>query len=327
MFSSARLIKLALLTNSIKEPFLKRSINSSSVGILGAPFNKGQPKEGVEKAPDALRKLGLIKNLTQLGVNVKDFGNIQFDQVADKSTETFGILKFPLTVGAACKKVSNAVKEVLQENRICVTIGGDHSLGLGTIHGHSEINDVCVLWVDAHADINTPGTTYSGFMHGLPCSFFVEELQKYQCHLEGFDWVTPRIKKENLAYIGLRDIDPLEKLILMKEGILHFTMADVDKLGIYEVTRRALEAINPSGKLSLHVSFDIDAICKLEAPSTGTPENFKALDIMEINPTLGTRTEIDNTLDIGMKLIKAFLGHSRRGSPPANVTDIPIARQ
>ncbi|GIY31589.1 arginase-1 [Caerostris darwini] len=308
----------------------------NSIGILGAPFNKGQPKEGVDKAPDALRKYGLIKQLQKLDLDVKDYGNLLFENYSDSSNNE------SLAVGSACHKVSNNVKNILLDGRKCVTIGGDHSLGMGTVHGHAQVHDVCVLWIDAHPDINTSHTSPSGHIHGMPCSFLIKELKKYKNSLPGFEWLNPCVKKSNMAFIGLRDIDPPEKLILTKENILHFTMHHIDKLGIFEVINRALEGINPTGKLSLHVSFDIDSIDKMLTPSTGTPviggltvrealsiaeevsnlDFFRALDLVEINPTLGTKEQIENTLSIGALVVKTFLGYSRHGRIPKNFQEI-----
>ncbi|GBM00812.1 Arginase-2, mitochondrial [Araneus ventricosus] len=309
------------------------------IGILGAPFNKGQPKDGVDKAPDALRKYGLIEQLQDLGLDIKDYGNLNFEEHLDTDSSK------SLSVGAACQMLSGGVKKVLSDGRKCVTIGGDHSLGMGTVHGHSQVHDVCVLWVDAHPDINTAYTSLSGHIHGMPCSFLIKELKKYKKPLPGFDWLNPCVNKSNVAFIGLRDIDPFEKLILTKENILHYTMRDIDKLGIFEVTNRALEAINPTGKLSLHVSFDIDSIDKMLTPSTGTPviggltvrealsiaeevshlDCFRAIDLVEINPKLGNKEQIENTLSIGALVLKTFLGYSRHGSLPKNAPEIPIA--
>lgn len=250
-----------------------------------------------------------------------------------------------LSVGAACHKLSEAVKKVLLDGRKCITLGGDHSLGIGTVHGHAQVHDICVLWVDAHPDINTSHTSPSGHVHGMSCSFLIKELKKYKNYLPGMEWLSPCVKKSNMAYIGLRDIDPPEKFILTKEEILHFTMRDIDKLGIFEVTNRALEAINPTGKLSLHVSFDIDSIDKMLTPSTGTPviggltvrealsiaeeisslEFFRCLDLVEINPILGSKEQIENTLNVGLLVLKTFLGYSRHGSIPKNIQEIPAA--
>lgn len=323
----------------------KHNFSTSPIGILGVPLSKGQPKSGVDQAPDVLRSYGLIKQLQDLGLDVKDYGNVKFNYMADATIQSvFGKLKYPLEVGAACQKISEAVKEVLLEKRKCVTLGGDHSLGIGSVHGHSQVHDVCVLWVDAHADINTSLTSVSGHMHGMPLAFLIKELAKYQPTIGGFEWLKPCISKRNVAFIGLRDIDPLEKLILMKEDILHFTMRDVDKLGIFKVINRALEAINPTGKLSLHVSFDIDSIDTSITPCTGTPvhggltireslclaeeicnlDSFHALDIVEVNPELGNRDQLENTLGVAALVTKAFLGYARHGNLPHNVHEIPI---
>ncbi|GFS80270.1 arginase-2, mitochondrial [Nephila pilipes] len=314
-------------------------VHSNRIGILGAPFSKGQNKDGVDRAPDALRHYGLINQLQELGLDVKDYGNLRFEDYSDSSKNG------NVSVGAACYKLAEAVKKVLLERSKCITLGGDHSLGIGTVHGHAQVHDVCVLWIDAHPDINTSHTSPSGHVHGMSCSFLIKELKKYKNFLPGFEWLQPCVKRSNIAYIGLRDIDPPEKFILTKEEILHFTMRDIDKLGVFEVTNRALEAINPTGKLSLHVSFDIDSIDKMLTPSTGTPviggltvrealsiaeeisslEFFRGLDLVEINPILGSKEQIENTINVGLLVLKTFLGYSRHGSIPKIIQEIPAS--
>ncbi|XP_054714355.1 arginase-1-like [Uloborus diversus] len=317
------------------------SFSTKPIGLIGAPISKGQKRSGVDQTPDVIRKAGLIKELKDFGLNIKDYGNVHFDEnVVEPSG---GKLRFPITVGAACKKVSDAVKNVISDERLCITLGGDHSVGIGTVHGHSQVHDLCVLWIDAHADINTVETTMSGNIHGMSCSFFLKDLELSSYGIPGFEWIKPCVQKKNIAYIGLRDVDPLEKQILRRENILHYTMRDVDELGIFEVTRRALKEINPDGSLSLHVSFDIDSIDKLVTPSTGTPvlggltarealcfaeeisriESLHAVDIVEVNPTLGSKEQIENTLLVTKMVIKAFLGCSRHGGIPKILKEFP----
>lgn len=323
----------------------KCNFSTAPIGIVGAPLSKGQPKLGVDKGPDVLRKFGLIKQLQDLELDVKDYGNIQFEFDPEAViNDTSGNMQYPLEVGAACQKISEAVKNILLDGRKCVTLGGDHSLGMGTIHGHAQVHDVCVLWVDAHADINTPVTSQSGHIHGMPLAFLIKELEKYQNVYKGFEWLKPCVSKTNVAFVGLRDIDPLEKLILMKENIVHFTMRDIDRIGIFEVVNRALEAINPRGNLSLHVSFDIDSIDTLITPCTGTPvlggltireavciaeeicnlDFFRALDLVEVNPSLGNKEQLENTLGVAALVTKAFMGYARHGSIPLHNDEIPI---
>ncbi|MEE6512316.1 hypothetical protein FKM82_019271, partial [Ascaphus truei] len=146
------------------------------VGIVGAPFSKGQPKGGVEDGPKSLRSAGLIEKLKELEYDVKDYGDLQFADIPQD--ESFQNVKNPRTVGQATEKLANAVSEVKKSKRMCLVLGGDHSLAVGTITGHAKVHpDLCVVWVDAHADINTPLTSPSGNLHGQPVSFLIKELK------------------------------------------------------------------------------------------------------------------------------------------------------
>jgi arginase len=127
--------------------------------------------------------------------------------------------------------------------------------------------DACVIWIDAHADINTPETTESGNIHGMPVSF----LLGIAGDIPEFSWVKPVLKPNRLVYIGLRDLDSGEKRILKQHGIKAFSMHEVDKWGIGKVVEMALDAVNPNRDLPIHLSFDVDALDPSVAPSTGTP--------------------------------------------------------
>lgn len=317
--------------------------HSRRVGILGAPLAKGQVKPGVEKGPEAIRQAGLQDVLQRLGLDVTDYGDVEFEAVEED--EPHGKVLNPRYIGGALHKVSCSVSRVLQEGRTCLTLGGDHSLGVATVFGHFKVfPNLSLLWVDAHADINTALTTNSGNMHGMPLSLILQQLHPFCPPLPGLEWLQPCLDSKRLAYIALRDVEPLEILILRKLNVRYFCMQDVDKMGIHSVVEQALDAINPRGESSLHVSFDIDALDKTLVPCTGTPVyggltlreavcigeeisrtgTLRALDLVEVNPTLGTPTDVRQTVSMALSVVGSFFGQPRTGSLVPNHADIPL---
>uniref|UniRef100_A0A8C5M9G8 Arginase n=1 Tax=Leptobrachium leishanense TaxID=445787 RepID=A0A8C5M9G8_9ANUR len=224
---------------------------------------------GVEEGPRYLRQAGLIEKLAALEYKVKDYGDLHFDYIPND--EPFGIVKNPRTVGSATEKLSIAVSDIKKSGKTCLTLGGDHSLALGTISGHAKIHpDLCVVWVDAHSDINTPLTTMSGNLHGQPVSFLIKELKDKIPAVPGFSWVKPCLSAKDIVYIGLRDIDPGEHYILKHYGIKYYSMTEVDKLSISRVMEETLEYLVGKKKRPIHLSFDIDGLDPCVAPATGT---------------------------------------------------------
>ncbi|XP_066603083.1 arginase, hepatic isoform X2 [Prorops nasuta] len=253
------------------------------VGVIGVPFEKGQKKKGVAQGPKAIRSAGLIKELESLGLDVKDYGDILYRESNINGVSNMEHLSH---VAACTNRLSEQIQQVLNDGRRALTIGGDHSLGIGTIDGHVKAKgDVAVLWVDAHADLNTNKTSESGNVHGMPVALLTSELADYWPHLPGMDWQQPMLSIRNVAYIGLRSVDRYERLVIEKFGITAFGMEDVERYGIHDVVYMALSKIDPDNTKSLHVSFDIDSLDPLEAPSTGTPEKQFILWKKYIEPT------------------------------------------
>ncbi|OWK01919.1 ARG1, partial [Cervus elaphus hippelaphus] len=167
------------------------------------------PRGGVEEGPTVLRKAGLLEKLKELEYDVKDYGDLSF--VDDPDDSPFQIVKNPRCVGEANKKLADVVAEVKKTGRISLVLGGDHSMAIGSISGHARVHpDLCVIWVDAHTDVNTPLTTTTGNLHGQPVSFLLKELKEKMPEVPGFYWVTPCISAKDIVYIGLRDVDPAE---------------------------------------------------------------------------------------------------------------------
>ncbi|XP_043920512.1 arginase-1 [Protopterus annectens] len=305
------------------------------VGIVGAPFSKGQPRGGVEDGPKYIRAAGLIDKLNALGCDVKDYGDLKFEDVPND--EAFGIVKNPRTVGKANEVLAKTVAKVQQDGRLCITMGGDHSLGVGTIAGHAEVHpNLGVVWVDAHADINTPLTTTTGNLHGQPVSFLIKELQPKMPKVPGFSWVKPCLSSKDIVYIGLRDVDDGEHAILQQYNIKFYSMTEVVKLGIAKVMEETFNYLLPNGeKRPIHLSFDVDGVDSSATPATGTPVPgglcyregiyiaevlhktglLSAVDIMEVNPSLGkNEKEVDLTVKAALNVVLSCCGKACEGN-------------
>lgn len=317
--------------------------NFGKVGIIGVPFEKGQSKAGVAKGPEAIRNAGLVAELRAVGLDVHDYGNISYTPEEIPNVDNMSHLG---EVAACTNRVSQLVQQALKDQRRVVTLGGDHSVGIGTIDGHVKVHDdVAVLWVDAHADLNTNKTSESGNVHGMPVALLTSELSDYWPHLPGMDWQKPMLSIRNFAYIGLRSVDRYERLVIEKFGITAFGMEDVETYGIHDIVHMALNKIDPDHVKSLHVSFDIDSLDPLEAPSTGTPvrgglslregihlmeemyrtRRLNAVDLVEVNPEIGDEHKVKLTVDAAIQVIQAGVGYSRRGlKVPKGITDMPL---
>ncbi|CAN8026772.1 unnamed protein product [Ixodes persulcatus] len=303
------------------------------IGLLGIPVGCGQDKHGVEDGPMFLRAAGLVSRLEDLGHPVRDYDDVK---VEGNSNVTSTKAMKSDCVGKTSENVKNAVAKVLSSG--IVNVGGDHTMSIGTVIAHAMAVDsnISLLWVDAHSDINTPLSTTSGHIHGMPVAFLLREMEPFLRKPEGMEWIQPCVHKDNFAYIALRKIDPYERYFMDKLGITLYSMEDVDRIGITEVIRLVLRQINPGGTRSLHVSFDIDSIDKLIVPSTGTSVigglsmrealviaeevhrsgQLRVLDLAEVNPRLGTAEDADRTVNCGVDIITSFFGRERRGNLP-----------
>jgi len=200
-------------------------------------------------------------------------------------------------------------------------------LAMGTISGTLDTYpDACVIWIDAHADINTSDTTDTGNIHGMPVSFLLGLGSK----VPEFSWVKSSLRPDRIVYIGLRDVDAGEKRILKENNIKAFSMHEVDKYGIGKVVEMALDHVNPNRDRPIHLSFDVDALDPTVAPSTGTPVRggltfreghyiceaiyetglLVALDLMEVNPSLEDEESVKQTVAVGCSLVRSALGET-----------------
>ncbi|KAG0712895.1 Arginase-2, mitochondrial [Chionoecetes opilio] len=157
------------------------SLPRGGVGVVGAPFNKGQRREGVSKGPQVIRETGVLEHLTSLGLDVRDYGDVNDDNTGPDLHLGPDGERHHTTVLEYNRRLSSAVTRVVKEGRVCVTLGGDHSIAIGSVHGHSAANpdhQVVVLWVDAHADLNTGAISMSGNMHGMPVAHHLHAMDK-----------------------------------------------------------------------------------------------------------------------------------------------------
>ncbi|KAJ1564692.1 Arginase, catabolizes arginine to ornithine and urea, partial [Cladochytrium tenue] len=313
-----------IVDEPVPQRFLRKPL---TVNVIGACFSGGQPHSGVDMGPEMLVKHGLLRQLSELGWQLEnEKPNFhKYDQYKDEPgmTDRVGRLKNARYVSRVAQSIFQSVQMSCSLGNLALTLGGDHSLAMGTVAGSCAVyKDVGVLWIDAHADINTPATTTSGNLHGCPVSF----LLGLAGHVEGFEWLQPCLRPSRICYIGLRDVDQAEKRILRDHGIRAYSMHEVDRWGIGAVVDRALDYLGRS--TPLHVSFDVDALDPSVAPATGTPVRggltfreghyimeaayqtgcLVAVDLMEVNPTLGNHKAMTETVEIGCSLVRSALG-------------------
>lgn len=295
-------------------------IESNNVHVVGIPFSGGQPKGGVDAGPAALRAAGVVASVESLGWKVVSDQDVPVPTPVQTTVEK---LKNPHWVGDVCRGVYEKVYERVKGGEACLNIGGDHSIAAGSIAAVLKRRpDAFIVWVDAHADINTPATTESGNLHGMPVAF----LARLAGDVPGFEWMrdVPKLRPDRLVYVGLRDVDEGEKVLLKDHNIKHYYSHNVARQGIAEVTKEILEL---TAGLPIHISFDIDALDPTHAPATGTPvhegltlEDGKhlcsklaatgrvvSIDLVEVNPSLSDADGARVTDESAIEIIKAAL--------------------
>ncbi len=290
-----------------------------SVQIIGVPMDLGQSRRGVDMGPSAVRYAGLLERIRRLEYAVEDLGNVEVS-VRDTLPAEGGLAYLPSIVHT-CNLVAELGRKSVASQNMPVFLGGDHSIAMGTVAGVQAGESVGVIWVDAHGDCNTPETSPSGNIHGMPLAA-----------LMGFGWEEminvagsgAKLQPQDVVMIGIRDLDPGEKTFLREHGIRVFTMREVDERGIGQVAREALDSL-PHARL--HVSLDMDVLDPWEAPGVGTPVpggltyreahllmellcddgRVGSLDVVEINPILDYH---NRTAERAVDLVASLLGQS-----------------
>ncbi|KAJ2461606.1 Arginase, catabolizes arginine to ornithine and urea [Coemansia sp. RSA 2424] len=319
-----------------RSKFLKQA---QTVGVTCVPFSGGQPKGGVDDGPVEMIRFGLLDQIEGMGYSVAiSEGMDKYRTMRPAADPPVGKLKNPRYVSMAARRVAEQVRAHCERGSLALTLGGDHSIAMGTLVGSTAVYgaDLCVLWIDAHADINTPATTDSGNLHGCPLSFILGLCEAAAAaspqsdDQDLFGWIKPCVRTDSLVYIGLRDVDSGEKALLRKHGIKAFSMHDVDRHGIGRVVEMALDHVNPARTRPIHMSFDVDALDPSVAPATGTPVRggltfreghyiceavaetgcLVALDLVEVNPALGDPESLRQTVAVGCSLVRCSLGET-----------------
>ncbi len=241
------------------------------IRILGVPLDLGQEHRGVDMGPSAVRVAGLNHALKALGHEVTDGGNIP---VRLPEQQHFGDqhAKYLKEIAETAQEVAERTWRTLEEGYFPVWLGGDHSIAIGTQAGvakffHDRNESVGCLWIDAHADMNTPETSPSGNVHGMPFAASLGHGPTSLTHIFGF---APKLRPEKCALIGIRDLDVHERQVVRESGVNLFTMRDIDELGMRIVMERAI-TLASKGTAGFVVSFDMDVVDPDEAPGVGTP--------------------------------------------------------
>lgn len=291
-----------------------------TINIIGSRMDLGALRKGVDLGPSAIRNAGLPDKIQELGIGLKDLGDV-IPEAAEKSENPK--LHYAREINIANEQLFEKVRGTHRDGVFPLVLGGDHSIAAGSASATAEaFGKIGIIWMDAHADFNDERITPSGNLHGMPLSAV--------CGL-GPDcmvaYTEARVKPENVAIVGARDIDPEESIKLETAGVSVFTMEDVRRLGINEVMHRAV-SISSAGCQGIHLSFDMDAIEPSEAPGVGIPvkgglsteetiraleiireeANLLSMDLVELNPIL----DIENrTAILAANLIMTVLGPKR----------------
>ena len=237
------------------------------IDIIGVPIDLGADRRGVDMGPSAIRYALLQQELEKLGHRVKDKGNVEVP-IAEMCAITDPKLKYIDCIVPMARRVAGTVATSVQSRHLPVVLGGDHSLSLGSIRGAAKHKKIGVLWVDAHADFNTPETTPSGNIHGMPLAALcgLGNSQLVQLWDEG----VPVIDPGHVAIIGARDLDEGEKRNLSQAGVMVMGMEQIDRLGLVGSMEKALEQISNHVD-GIYLSFDMDVMDPRHAPGVGTP--------------------------------------------------------
>ena len=298
---------------------------AQKVRIIGVPMDLGQSRRGVDMGPSALRGAGLQPSIKKLGLQVEDIGNLSVKQpeempIGEKRA------KYMQEIAETCGDVAAAAEKALSEGFLPLVLGGDHSIAAGVAagvanHFRKDKKQIGYLWLDAHGDMNTPESSPSGNVHGMPLAAIMGYGAPELVDLLGFK---PKAEPGNIVIVGARDLDAQERKIVKKSGIHVFTMRDIDERGIREVMSDALKYVMDD-TAGIAVSLDMDFVDPSDAPGVGTPvrggvtyreahlamemiadtESMVSLEVVEINPILD---EHNRTALLGVELVLSGLG-------------------
>ena len=296
----------------------------ASLALLGVPLDLGASRRGVEMGPSAVRLAQLAQRLERLGHDVVDTGDVPIP-----TRETLGVgrgIEFLPTITGVCRDIAVRTADIVRGGRIPVVLGGDHSLAAGSIAGVATAlaergERLGVIWLDAHADLNTPESTLSGNVHGMPVAHLLGHGDPGMASIAR---PAPAVRPEHLVIIGSRDLDQAERTHAREYGVTIYTMRDIDERGLRTILAEAIAKVS-EGTTGLHVSLDLDFVDPRDAPGVGTPVRggvtyreahlametlwdsgrVVSLDLVEVNPVLDSYNQ---TAELAVELMASAFG-------------------
>lgn len=298
---------------------------AEKIRIIGVPMDLGASRRGVDMGPSALRVAGLQSRLKQLGRHVEDIGNIPVPQPEEQHYGEKNA-KYLSEISETCKALAEMVRKALDEDLVPLVLGGDHSIAVGTTAGAAahfgkKSKRIGMIWLDAHGDMNTPETSPSGNVHGMPLAAIMGYGPPELVEIGG---VKPMVEPRNVVLVGIRELDSKERRLVKESGVHIFTMRDVDERGMREVMAEALRFASDD-TAGVAVSLDMDFVDPSDAPGVGTPVRggvtyreahlafemiadsrlMVSLELVEINPVID---EHNTTAALGVELVLSGLG-------------------
>ncbi|MCS6954099.1 MAG: arginase [Bryobacterales bacterium] len=297
----------------------------SHIALIGAPLDLGAGRRGVDMGPSALRVANINGRLAALGYQVEDLGNVQVEQ-PERLPAGSARARYLPQIAETCARLARLVEKAAGQGKVPLVLGGDHSVAVGTVSGMSrhlrrQKKTLGLIWIDAHADMNTPETTPSGNVHGMPLACCVGIGPRALTHLYNY---APKVDPKNVALVGVREVDQLERPHVRNSGVRAFTMRDIDERGLRAVMEEALQ-IAAAGTAGFHVSLDMDCVDPHEAPGVGTPVRggltyreahlameiicdsgkLVSMEVVEVNPVID---EANRTANLAVELVMSAMG-------------------
>jgi arginase len=300
-------------------------VSHSHIAIIGVPLDLGAGRRGVDMGPSAVRVANLNARLSEIGFEVDDLGNVPVAQ-PEGHPEGNPEAKYLPQITQTCIHLAELVQKQMSAGKCPLILGGDHSLAVGTVAGVSKHlrergEKLGMIWIDAHTDMNTPATSPSGNIHGMPLACCIGLGPKELTEIFGY---SPKVAPENVALVGIRSVDDAERNNVQKSGVHAFTMRDIDERGMRWVIEESIR-IAGAGTAGIHVSLDMDAVDPREAPGVGTPVRggityreahlameilcdsgrMTSMEVVEVNPVID---EVNRTAVLAVELVMSAMG-------------------
>lgn len=285
---------------------------------MGVPMDLGQNRRGVDMGPSAIRYARFQESLEELGYTVTDLGNARTP--IPETVEKNGKVQRLGAIREVCSEIAAQIEKMVADGLFPIILGGDHSVSIGTVSGAASVGRTGVIWLDAHADFNTPETSPSGNVHGMPLATLTG---RGHPDLVNIGEIGAKVMPEDVVLVGLRSVDRDEQRLLHEAGAHVYTMKEIDAYGVAKVVRRAIEDLSHLERV--HLSFDLDALDPEIAPGVGTPVRgglsyreahlvmelvneagiITSLDVVEVNPILDER---NGTAELAVELVASLMG-------------------